>query len=132
VYEYATHLPFNVTTGADDNVDGITSDRPPGIGRNSGPGASLDAINAYRSEHGLAPVDSLSSPYLSQLDLRLYHVFRFAGNKGTGQAYAQVFNVFNRFNGGRVEGRALAANFGEPISYAGPPRQFELGIKLGF
>lgn len=132
VYEYATHLPFNVTTGADDNVDGITSDRPPGVGRNTGPDASLEAINAYRADHGLAPVTSLSAPYLSQLDLRLYHVFGFAHGKATGQGYLQVYNVFNRFNGGLVEGRVLAANFGAPISYAGPPRSFELGLKMGF
>jgi hypothetical protein len=132
VYEYATHLPFNVTTGRDDNVDGITSDRPPGVGRNAGPNVSLDAVNTYRAEHGLAPVTSLSAPYLSQLDLRLYHVFSFSRGKAKGQAYLQVFNVFNRYNGGRVEGRVLAQNFGEPISYAGPPRTFELGFKVGF
>ncbi|HEX4823626.1 MAG TPA: TonB-dependent receptor [Candidatus Polarisedimenticolaceae bacterium] len=132
VYEYATHLPFNVTTGADDNVDGITSDRPPGVGRNTGPETSLAAINAYREAHGLTDVTSLSAPYLSQLDLRLYHIFPFASTKGTGQAYLQVYNVFNRFNGGLVEGRVLATNFGQPISNAGPPRTFELGLKMGF
>ena len=132
VYEFATHIPFNITTGTDDNLDGITSDRPPGVGRNTGPDASLDAINAYRASHGLTPVTSLSAPYLSQLDVRLYRSFPFAKGKGTGQAFVQVFNVFNRFNGGLVEGRVLASNFGQAISYAGPPRSFELGLKMGF
>jgi hypothetical protein len=132
VYQYATGLPFNVTTGTDDNVDGITSDRPAGVGRNTGDGTSLEAVNSYRAAHGLEPVTGLDAPYLSQLDLRMYHSFAFAHGKGNGQAYVQVYNAFNRFNAGRIEGRALADNFGEPISYAGPPRTFEVGFKMGF
>ena len=134
VYQFATALPFNVTTGADDNVDGITSDRPPGVGRNSGVHTSLAAINAYRQAHGhgLPEVTSLSSPYLSQLDLRLYRPFSFNKHRGNGQAFLQIFNVLNRFNGGLVEGRVLASNFGAVISNAGPPRTIELGFKMGF
>jgi outer membrane receptor protein involved in Fe transport len=133
VFQYATYLPFNVTTGADDNLDGITSDRPEGVGRNTGSGTPLEPVNAYRAAHGLAPVTSLSAPSLVQLDLRLYRPFGFKkGKGGYGQAFLQVFNVFNRFNGGLVEGRALATNFGAVIGNAGPPRSFELGFKLGF
>jgi len=40
--------------------------------------------------------------------------------------------VLNRFNGGLVEGRALARNFGEVITAAGPPRMIELGLKIAF
>jgi hypothetical protein len=132
VYQYATHLPFNVTTGADDNVDGITSDRPPGVSRNTGADTPLEPVNAYREASGLTPVASLSAPSLSQLDLRLYRPFALKDRKGYGQAFVQVFNIFNRFNGGLVEGRALASNFGAVISNAGPPRTIELGFKMGF
>jgi hypothetical protein len=134
VYQYSTPLPFNVTTGADDNTDGITSDRPPGVGRNSGVDTPLEAVNAYRAAHGqgLAPVSSLSSPFLSQLDLRIYRPFTVKGGKANGTAFLQIFNVLNRSNGGLVEGRALATNFGAVIGNAGPPRTFELGFKMGF
>ena len=88
-------------------------------------------MNAYRTAHGLAPVTSLTSPSLMQLDLRLYRPFKVKG-KGYGQAFLQVFNAFNRNNGGLVEGRALATNFGAVIGNAGPPRTFELGFKMGF
>ncbi len=132
VYQFATPLPFNVTTGTDDNLDGITSDRPPGVSRNSGVDTPLDAINTYRTAHGLAPVGGLSAPSLSQLDLRVYRPFNFKSGKAQGQAFAQIFNVFNRFNGGLVEGRVLAANFGQVISNAGPPRSVELGLKMSF
>jgi len=132
VYQYATRLPFNVTTGSDDNTDGITSDRPPGISRNTGAETPLEPVNAYRTAHGLAPVTTLTAPALSQLDLRLYRPFTVNGGKGHAQAFLQIFNVFNRFNGGLVEGRALATNFGAVIGNAGPPRSFELGFKMGF
>jgi hypothetical protein len=131
VFQYATYLPFNVTTGSDDNLDGITSDRPPGVGRNTGAKTPLEPVNAYRTAHGLAPVTSLTSPSLVQLDLRLYRPFKVKG-KGYGQGYLQVFNAFNRNNGGLVEGRALATNFGAVIGNAGPPRTFEMGFKMGF
>ena len=132
VYQFATRLPFNVTTGADDNVDGITSDRPDGVGRNTGVDTPLQPVNDYRAAHGMAPVTSLHAPSSSQLDLRIYKPFLFKSGKGHGTAFVQIFNVFNRYNGGLVEGRALASNFGAVISYAGPPRSFELGFKMGF
>jgi hypothetical protein len=132
VYQFATHLPFNVTTGADDNLDGITSDRPVGVGRNTGVDTPLPPVNDYRVAHGLPAVTSLRSPSLSQLDLRIYKPFAIKSGKGQGTAFVQIFNVLNRYNGGLVEGRALATNFGSVISYAGPPRSIELGFKMGF
>jgi hypothetical protein len=132
VYQFATYLPFNVTTGADDNLDGITSDRPPGVSRNTGAQTDLAPVNAYRQAHGMAPVATLNSPSLSQLDLRLYRPFVLKRGKGYGQAFFQIFNAFNRYNGGLVEGRVLASNFGAVISTAGPARSFELGFKMGF
>ena len=132
VFQYATYLPFNVTTGSDDNLDGITSDRPAGVRRNTGANTPLEPVNAYRAAHGLAPVNSLKSPSLMQLDLRLYRPFKLKQHKGYGQGFVQSFNVLNRKNGGLVEGRALATNFGAVIGNAGPPRSFELGFKMGF
>jgi hypothetical protein len=132
VYQFATHLPFNVTTGADDNLDGITSDRPPGVSRNTGVHTPLGPVNDYRAAHAMAPVTTLHSPSLSQLDLRLYRPFVLKHGKGYGQGFLQIFNVLNRYNGGLIEGRVLASNFGAVISNAGPARSFELGFKMGF
>jgi len=54
VLAVSTAPPFNITTGADDNHDSVATDRPPGVGRNTG--------------HG---------PNLLQLDLRFGKSFRF-------------------------------------------------------
>ena len=129
VAQYMSAAPFNVTTGRDDNSDGITTDRPQGVGRNTGADTPLDEVNVLRGRFGLAPVSELKDSSFVQVDLRVSRPFA-AGKVKSGEVYAQVFNVFDRFNAGQVEGRATALSFGEPITAAGPPRTLEFGVKL--
>jgi hypothetical protein len=132
VIQLASGAPFDVTTGRDENMDGITTDRPPGIGRNAGASAPLGPVNALRAEVGLPPVDSLSEPNFMQVDLRVWKPFNYSSRKGGGEAFLQVFNLMDRFNGGPVEGRVTSRNFGDPIGQVGPPRTLELGLRLAF
>src|SRR5262249_53156185 len=39
-------LPYNITTGRDDNGDTVSNDRPPGVGRNAGRGRGQIDIGA--------------------------------------------------------------------------------------
>jgi outer membrane receptor protein involved in Fe transport len=132
--QLASGLPFNVTTGRDDNLDGITSDRPQGVGRNTGASTDLDVVNAIRTNPtvGLPPVDSLKEPVFWQIDLRVWKPFAYKGGDKTGNVYLQVFNLLDRFNAGLIEGRVTARNFGQPITQLGPPRTVEFGVMLGF
>ena len=41
-------------------------------------------------------------------------------------------NLFDRFNGGPVDGRISSRTFGEPVGLLGPPRTAELGVRLDF
>jgi len=132
VLQLASGAPFNVTTGRDENLDGITSDRPPGVGRNTGADTPLGPVNDLRAEAGLPPVRSLSEPTFAQLDLRLWRPIFGRDDKERGEIFVQVFNVLNRFNGGPVEGRATSVDFGRAVGYAGPPRTIEAGFKLSF
>jgi hypothetical protein len=140
VWQLSTGLPFNVTTGLDDNVDGILTDRPPGVRRNSGQNTPLGPINQVRRQRNedlpahqqLEPVTSLSEPSFSQLDLRLYRPFPFAAGRGVGEVFFQVFNLFDSQNAGLIEGRATSQNFGRPITLAGPPRTIEVGARFKF
>jgi hypothetical protein len=132
VLRVASGVPFNVTTGTDVNLDGIKSDRPPGIGRNTGAETDLAVVNAIRADEGLDPVTQVEEPWLAQLDLRLTKPFAWSNRKGGGQFYVQIFNVLDRENYGLIEGRATAANFGRPIGIAGPPRTVELGMQVEF
>jgi len=132
VIQIASGTPFNVTTGQDNNLDGMTTDRPAGVGRNTGAKTPLGPVNDLRAEAGLPPVYSLSEPTLAQVDLRVSRPF-FLNNRKTGsEFFVQVFNLLNRFNGGPVEGRVTSTDFGRPVGQAGPPRIFEMGLKLGF
>lgn len=129
VGQYMSGAPFNVTTGRDENSDGITTDRPEGVGRNSGADTPLEPVNALRARFGLDPIGRLRERPLVQVDLRLTRPFVFR-RRGTGELFLQVFNAFDRLNVGQVEGRVTARNFGEPITAAGPPRTLEVGLKL--
>ncbi len=132
VIQAASGAPFNVTTGRDENLDGITSDRPPGVGRNTGADTSLASVNALRGRAGLTRIGSLEEPFFVQVDTRLSKVFPVRGGKGSGEVFLQVFNLLNRFNGGPVDGAVTSREFSRPVGQAGPPRTLEIGLKMGF
>ena len=134
----ASGAVFNVTTGVDDNLDGILTDRPQGVGRNSGEDTDLKVINDLRLQYNdqrqlsLAPIQPLSEPTFAQVDMRVWKSFALASGRADGQIFIQIFNVLDRDNGGPIEGRVIAPNFGEPIGQVGPPRTFELGMRMAF
>ena len=132
MFQAASGVPFNVTTGKDENLDGILSDRPKGLDRNTGADTKLDIVNKRRARAGLDPVDSLEEPDFAQMDLRIWKPILSRESRAQMDFFIQVFNVFDRFNAGAIEGRITARNFGKPIGQAGSPRTFELGFKAGF
>jgi len=150
VLRASSGMPFNVTTGTDDNLDGILSDRPEGVGRNTGEDTPLEPINAIRRQINadldkivaahpgvaesadvlrLDEITHLTEPTFAQIDLRLYRQFGF-GSKGEGEVFLQVFNLFDRENVGLIEGRVSSLNFGRAITLAGPPRTVEIGVRF--
>lgn len=142
VIQWSSAAPFNVTTGVDDNLDGILTDRPSGVDRNTGEDTPLAIVNelreaenvnrALRGQGPLPPVTALSAPTFFQIDLRVSKPFAFARGRGRGDMFLQVFNLLDRFNGGPVEGRVISPDFGRPIGQIGPPRTLELGLRLGY
>lgn len=130
VVQLMSAAPFNVTTGRDDDGNGITTDRPAGVGRNTGEDTSLAAVNDLRAAAGLAPVTRLSSPSFAQVDFRLARPILSNGGKTRAEAFLQVFNAFDEFNGGPIEGRVTARDFGRPVGLVGPPRTVEVGFRL--
>ena|GEM_PF-1811403 len=132
VFQAASGVPFNVTTGKDENLDGILSDRPKGLDRNTGADTKLEIVNKRRANAGLDPVDSLDEPGFAQMDLRVWKPMTSKESRTQLDFFIQVFNVFDHFNAGAIEGRITARNFGKPIGQAGSPRTFELGFKAAF
>ena len=104
--------PFNITTGSDDNRDGMPGDRPPGVPRNTGQGPGYVGI-----------------------DLRWYREFRFqpsAKERSPSLVLSlDAFNLPNRVNYQGFLGAVSSPFFGKPVA-AQPPRRVQLGVRLQF
>jgi hypothetical protein len=109
---------YNITTGKDDNRDGIVNDRPAGVPRNSGKGPTTLTFNFNISKavfFGATP-DSNTRGGTTRKNLNVF---------------ANMTNAFNRTNYGSSSGVMTSPNFGKPTS-ALDPRQIEVGMRLQF
>ncbi|HKF49743.1 MAG TPA: carboxypeptidase regulatory-like domain-containing protein [Terracidiphilus sp.] len=103
--------PVNITTGNDENRDGLALDRPAGTPRNT--------------MHGPAYIG---------LDLNLAHDFPFTreGNKGpTATLTLNSFNVLNHANDMTYIGVVGSPFFGSAVA-AQPPRRMQLNVEFKF
>ena len=105
-------VPFNITTGGDQNRDGIAIDRPAAITRNSGAGPDYVGV-----------------------DLRWYREFRFKpASKEPGPSATvavDAFNLLNRVNYQNYLGALSSPLFGRPVA-ASPPRRLQLSLRVQF
>jgi hypothetical protein len=106
--------PVNVTTGADNNGDGVVNDRPAGYARNT-----------------------LHGPGLINLDLNLAHdfVFKTRSDKQKDVPTLTVsinsFNILNHPNYVTYVGVLTSPFFGQPVA-ANPPRRAQLNLEFKF
>ena len=103
--------PVNVTTGNDDNHDGLALDRPAGVPRNS--------------MHG---------PSYVGLDLNVAHDFPLTRERNKGPLVSLAlnsFNVLNHSNYSTYVGVAGSPFFGRPVE-AQPPRRMQINLELKF
>jgi hypothetical protein len=107
-----TGLPYNETTGKDDNHDGLAEDRPPGIPRNS-----------------------LQGPGYVSLDLRWSRdFFLVRGKKEKGPTATlgfDAFNVLNKVNYMGYIGDLSSPFFGKPVA-AQPARRLQISFRFRF
>ena len=106
---YRSALPYNVTTGSDNNRDSFVNDRPAGEGRNSARGAAAWVVDA-----------------------RLSKVIKVGQNRV--EVIAEAFNLFNHPSEGGFIGNRASSRFGQAtttvVNFA--PRQVQLGLRLDF
>ena len=103
--------PFNITTGSDDNRDGLALDRPAGVVRNAGFAAGSAVIDLRWSKRfDLQPKEKEGAKLTFSLD---------------------AFNVLNRVNLTSFVGALSSPLFGQP-SAAAPARQLQLGGRFEF
>jgi hypothetical protein len=110
--EASTNSPFNITTGRDENNDGLPLDRPAGVTRNTGIG-----------------------PNLVQIDLRWYRDFLLRPSRKDQSPKLQVsvdsFNLINRLNAKPYMGALTSPFFGQPVA-SFPARRIQFGLRYTF
>jgi hypothetical protein len=103
--------PVNVTTGADNNQDGILNDRPAGVPRNA-----------------------MDGPGTIELDLNVSHDFPLSKAKKETRVLSvslNSFNVLNHPNYVTYIGAQSSKFFGQPVA-AQPPRRMQLNVQFKF
>ena len=143
--------PYTITTGQDDNRDGVSNDRPAGVGRNSARGAARYDMNVRFSRgFGFGGVrEGQRGPWWRARR----HCRRGPGGGpgGGGQGgggfggpggddgnerfrlefYVQGFNILNRTNFVNFSGNLQSPFFGTPTS-AAQARRVEVGMQFRF
>jgi carboxypeptidase family protein len=132
-------LPYNITTGHDDNGDTVSNDRPAGLARNSGRGrAQVDLGLRLSWSTGFGgPAAPPAGPQIRIL--RGDNADPLSGMPGgldgqkryTVELYAQAYNALNRVNPLNFGGVRTSPFFGQPTS-AAPPRRIEIGTRFSF
>lgn len=140
IFQATSALPYNVTTGFDDNGDTVINDRPFGVGRNSERAAARWEIGSrfsWGKDFG---------PEQQQTGGPQFRMIRVGGG-GDGAAppsigmgatkkyrlefYAQAFNLLNHANLGVFNGVQTSPFFGQATS-AQSPRRMEVGLRFNF
>jgi hypothetical protein len=105
-------IPFNITTGRDENGDGMALDRPCTVTRNSGsgPGAAVVDVRWYR-DFRLKPAKKDQGPRLT--------------------LGVDAFNVLNRVNYQNFVGALTSPFFGRAVATL-PPRRLQLSARFQF
>jgi Carboxypeptidase regulatory-like domain len=133
-------LPYNITTGYDDNGDTVSNDRPAGVTRNTGRGTMQVDLNmrlSYSIGFGTRTSSGPQGPQIRVVRGDSGDPLRdMAGadvqNKKYGiELYAQAFNLVNHMNALNFSGVMTSPFFGQPTA-AAPPRRIELGARLSF
>jgi len=139
IFQATSALPYNITTGFDNNGDTVINDRPFGVGRNSARGASRWEIGS-RFSWGKS-----FGPEQQQQGGPQIRMVRIGGGDGVSppsmpgaankkyrfELYAQAFNLLNHANLGVFSGVQTSPFFGQATN-AQSPRRMELGLRLNF
>jgi hypothetical protein len=128
-------LPFNITTGVDNNRDTSINDRPDLADPNGSP-RDVSTYNAsFTGRVGNLPRNyGLGDAYF-EAHLRVSKFFRMPGvGVERLELFAEALNVTNYVNFGSPNGNLRSSAFGKATGLASgaSPRQIELGFRVDF
>jgi hypothetical protein len=137
IVSWNSGMPYNITTGFDDNGNTVPNDRPLGIGRNTGAGPAYASVDFHFSkritfakseseESGARPAGRRASGRLANLG--------GGRREGSGpwlEAGIDAFNLLNRVNFKNFVGVQTSPFFGR-ANAANPARQLQFSMKVHF
>jgi hypothetical protein len=134
----ASGLPYNITTGRDNNDDGNFSDRP-GIAASDRPNVIATVFGALDPSaiNGTLRRNAGANPLSVTVDFNLSRKFGFSGkNRGGDRRYQMTFNarannLFNRANLSGIDGVLNSPFFGI-ARIAALARRVEIGVQFNF
>ena len=133
-------LPYNITTGRDDNGDTVSNDRPAGVTRNTGRGRAqidLGARLSWSIGFGVRAPGGFQGPQVRVVrgdnpdPLGNMLGGGDANKRYTVELFAQSYNLLNQTNAVNFSGVIASPFFGQPTS-AAPPRRVEIGARWTF
>jgi hypothetical protein len=143
-------VPYNITTGRDDNGDGVFLDRPAGVGRNSARGKATFTLGGQLSyqrgfgrrggeggaggttvimRDGVAP--AMAAAGQGQMVVMGGGPMGAAASRYTMNLFVRGDNVLNIVNPQGYSGVITSPFFGQPTG-AMPARSLSLGMRFGF
>jgi len=133
-------MPFDITTGRDNNADGVFNDRPAGVSRNSARGAvQWDLGGRVSYGFGFGTPKQAGGPGGGQIVINAGGGGGLAPGFGGAAAdkryrvefYVSGQNLLNRTNFTAYSFVMTSPFFGQPLA-ASQPRKFQLGARFTF
>jgi hypothetical protein len=129
-------LPYTITTGRDDNGDGVSNDRPEGVGRNTERGSWRWDLHARVSRgFGFGGEPQGDGPMVRNRlggdDGPVMMTMQRSNQRFWVDVYVQGYNLLNRTNYLNFSGSLQSPFFAQPTS-AGPARRVEVGVQFAF
>jgi hypothetical protein len=141
VFNILSAMPYNITTGFDDNGDSVTNDRPAGVSRNSARGAAQVNLSARlgwsigfgQPREGGAQGANMRVVRIRNENDALGAAPMLGGNnkRYRFEIYIQASNLLNHTNRMMFSGVQTSPFFGHATA-AQPPRRIETGMRFNF
>ncbi|MEW6212267.1 MAG: carboxypeptidase-like regulatory domain-containing protein [Acidobacteriota bacterium] len=136
-FNLATGVPFNITTGRDNNGDGNFNDRPSRVAAND-PRAVETHLGAFDPSviNGTLGRNAGTNPLSAVMDVNLSRTFSLSGKGKNDRSHQLTLNLrannlLNRANLGGIDGALNSPFFGR-ANNAAPARRIEVGARLTF
>ena len=128
-------IPYNITTGFDNNGDTVPNDRPPGVNRNTGQGPGYASIDLhFAKEFMFRKREPSSAQPTARTRAGALAALGAAPHEGRGSRLeigVDAFNLLNRVNYKNYVGTQTSPFFGR-ANAANPARQLQISVKFHF